>query len=337
MANFGETRKGLVISMLLLALMLACGIAGYMALEGLNLTDSIYTTVIVLSTVGMGEVREFTPNGRLFTVFLILSGAGLVGFLISQMARFVLGGELDRILRKGQSIKMIRKLNDHVIICGAGVQGTSVLEEFQSRNYPYVVIEKQPEIVTLLASRGVPVLEGDATDDDTLIKANIATAKGLISCMPTDVDNVFVCLSARNLNQRLNIVTKADMDSSVEKLNKAGANRVISTKTIGSRRMVAAMMEPSVIDFLDIVMTSGKLDLRMADVVIQEGSAMVGGDIVTLGIRRDTGCIILAVRRGSTYTLSFGTDFLFQPDDVLIALGTSSQLKRLEKLTARSS
>lgn len=328
-------RNRLLLSICLFTLVLTGGVIGYMAIEGMSPVDALYTSVIVLSTVGMGEIRAFSPNGRLFTVGLILGGVGLVGYLVSLVATVILEGQFEKILKRGGRNKMIKNLKGHVVICGSGILGKAVMEEVTAGEQPFVVVERNPDVVEALQAKGIMTVEGDATDDEILKSANIFMARGLISCLPTDMDNVFVCLTARNLNRNLQIVTKADAESSVGKLRKAGADRVISTKTIGSKRMAAALLEPTVTDFLDIVMSSGKLDLKMGDIVIRDGSGMIGKDIVTLGIRKNTGCIILAVKRGSTYRLSIDPDFDFHTGDILIALGTSAQLKRLSELAGR--
>lgn len=325
-------RNRLLLSIGLFTLVLTGGVIGYMTIEGMSPIDALYTSVIVLSTVGMGEINAFSPTGRLFTVGLILGGVGLVGYLVSLVATVILEGQFEKILKRGSRNKMIKNLKDHVVICGSGILGKAVMEEFTAGDQPFVVIERNPDLADALQAKGVMTVEGDATDDDILKSANIHTARGLISCLPTDMDNVFVCLTARNLNRNLQIVTKADAESSVGKLRKAGADRVISTKTIGSKRMAAALLEPTVTDFLDTVISSGKLDLKMGEIVIREGSGMIEKDIVTLGIRKNTGCIILAVKRGSTYRLSIDPDFNFRDGDILIALGTSAQLKRLTEL-----
>ncbi len=247
-----------------LALLVALGTLGYVWIEGQPLSDALYMTAITLTGVGYREVFDLTPNGRTFTIFLLLSGISWMGFWFANITSFIVELDLKDALKRRRNMQEIAKMKDHVIICGAGRTGRQVAQEIESVTHDYVIIERDPTRIEQLAEY-VPdahVLEGDATHDHVLIEAGLLHANGLITCLSADADNLYVCLSARDLGAKLTIVARAYEEESIDKLYRAGADQVVSPNFSAAIRMASVLLRPSVVSFLDIATLSSELTLR---------------------------------------------------------------------------
>ncbi|MFZ5755099.1 MAG: potassium channel family protein, partial [Bacillota bacterium] len=264
--------RKLILSIIIIGLLLLLGTLGYIFLEGWNTLDAFYMTVITISTVGFKEVGELSRAGRLFTVFLIFSSVGTVAYSFGSLIIFVLEGRFRILLKEKRMEKQISELNQHYIVCGAGQTGRNVIKELQKAKVPFVVIEKNPETVEELFAQNIPVIHGDATHDADLERAQIRRAKGVVSTLNNDADNVFTVLSCRQLNPRLYIVSRSIEASSEAKLMKAGADVTVSPNEIGGQRMAALVLKPAIISFLEIVNRGGE-DLT---VTIQEVEVAAG-------------------------------------------------------------
>ncbi len=322
-------RKRLILSAVLIALIVAFGAIGYMGIEGWDFLDSLYMTIITLTTVGYKEVHDLSSGGRLFTIFLIIGGVGTVFYALSTGAKLVLEGELQELFGRRRLEKKIKELKDHYIICGYGRMGKIIGRELKVKNEKFAVIEKKPNMPQ--EKEDSLILEGDATQDEVLKDAGIERAKGLISVLPTDAENLFVVLSARGLNPGLLIVARAGEEGSEQKLLRAGADRVISPYHIGGLRIAHTVLKPAVVDFIEFATKSGNIDLQMEEITINEGSGLIGFSLDECGIGRDLGIIIVAIRR-STGEMKFNPTFrsTIKSGDTLIALGEISKLKILE-------
>lgn len=192
----------------ILFLILLIGVIGYHWIEGWSFFDSLYMTVITLATVGYGETHPLSQTGRLFTIFLILGGMGILLYAITEITAFLVEGEMHGFLRRRKMEKNIQRLSDHYIICGGGRSGQYILDELLKTKRDCVVIEKDPVKARILSEKSIPVIEGDATEDSILISAGIDRAQGLASALPTDKDNLFTVITARGLNPKLRIVSK---------------------------------------------------------------------------------------------------------------------------------
>jgi len=245
-----ELRKRLILSVVLIVLIVSFGTAGYMGIEGWNYLDSIYMTIITMTTVGFKEIHDLSFNGKLFTIILIIGGVGTALYALSTGAKLVLEGELQEIYGRKRLEKKLKELKNHYIICGHGRMGKIISRELKGKNSSLVIIEKRTEI--LEEKEDILILEGDATKDDILKKAGIEKAKCLISVLPTDAENLFVVLSARVLNPALFIVARASEEGSEQKLLRAGADRVVSPYHIGGLRIAHTVLKPAVVDFIEI-------------------------------------------------------------------------------------
>ncbi|MBF0558093.1 MAG: potassium channel protein [Nitrospirae bacterium] len=328
-----DLRKRLILSGVLIFLIISLGTSGFIVIEGWNFLDALYMTIITLTTVGYSEVHPLTTEGRIFNIFLIIGGVGTVFYALSTGAKLVLEGELQELFGRKRLEKKIKEMNHHYVICGYGRMGTIICRELKAKKQKFVVVEKKPE--KLQDNEDVLVMEGDATQDAVLKDAGIEKARGLISVLPTDAENLFVVLSARGLNPDLLIVARAVEEGSEQKLRRAGADRVISPYYIGGLRIAHTVLKPAVVDFIEFATKSGNIDLQMEEVTIVEDSKLVGLTLDESGIGRDLGIIIVAIRRNSGEMKFNPTSRItIKAGDTLIALGEIPKLAKLEEMSA---
>lgn len=324
-----ELRKRLILAGLLIALIISLGTAGFMTIEGWNLLDSVYMTIITLTTVGYKEVHDLSDPGKIFNICLITVGVGTVLYAFSTGAKIVLEGELQEIFGRRRLEKRIKEMTGHYIICGYGRMGKIICRELSVKGEKFVIVEKNAAAVRDKA--GILILEGDATQDEVLKEAGIDKAKGLISVLPSDAENLFVVLSARGLSPNLLIVARAGEEGSEQKLIRAGADRVISPYHIGGLRIAHTVLKPAVVDFIEFATKSGNIDLQMEEILIHEQSGLVGLTLDASGIGRELGIIIVAMRRkNGDMKFNPTSRSSIQAGDTLIALGETSKLSILE-------
>jgi len=264
--------KKITIASFLLAATFFAGTAGYMLIEKWNFFDSFYMTAITLTTVGFGEVRPLSPQGRLFTVFILLSGFGILTYGITAGISFLLEGELGDIMRMRKMDKRIEEARNHYIICATGETGQYVVEEFLKTKQPVVAVTMDNWLSQKLAGLDIPAIHDNPAEDNILKKAGIEHARGLITVLGSDKDNLFVVLSARDLNPSIRIVSQAIEKTSVVKLNKAGADEVVLTDAIGGMRIASVMLRPTVVSFLDSMLRDSSGVLRVEEVTLRQYS-----------------------------------------------------------------
>lgn len=326
-----EFRKKLISVLSLVLLIVAFGTAGYMAIEGWSFLDSIYMTITTITTVGFREVHELSRMGIVFTIFLIVGGVGTALYAFTAGARFILEGEIQEIFGRKKLEKKIRNLTDHYIICGYGRMGRIIAKELQDEGVPFVVVDKNSE--TLDEKEEILAIVGDATRDQTLKAAGVEKACGLISVLPNDAENLFVVLSARGLNADILIVARAVEEGSEQKLLRAGATKVVSPYLIGGLRMAHTVLKPTVVDFIEFTTRSGNLELQMQEVLVQEGSGLIGRSLETCSVGDDMGVIIVAIKQATGETRFNPThQSIIKAGDILIVLGEISKLKRFEEM-----
>jgi voltage-gated potassium channel len=329
-------RKLSPIRILILAGILLCivatGTIGFTFLEGQDPMAAFLTTVNLLSTVGMGEMPQ-TTGGQLLAVFLIATGVGTLFYAFSTLIDFLIGGYLAEIMGERSMKKKISELDKHYLICGFGRVGEMVAKEFQKAGVSFVVVDSNPSSIAHCREHGFINIEGDAADDDVLKEAGLLRARGLVACVDSDADNVFVTLTARVLAPDLQIVARANTEETRNKLEKAGADKVVSPYSIGGREMANLMMKPMVSDYLEVVTGGGELELRIEQFRLSHGSPAVGKSIEELKIRKLTGTSVLAVRKpGGSFDTNPNPHTLLEENDVLITAGTPSEMQALEKL-----
>ncbi|RLC10706.1 MAG: potassium channel protein [Deltaproteobacteria bacterium] len=304
-----------------------------MLIEKWSFMDALYMTVITLATVGYGEVRRLSPSGRIFTMLLILTGVGFVFYVASSTIRFVVEGRVREILGRRKLEKEIQAQKNHYIICGYGRVGSNICDILASRSMKTVVIERAPERISKLNERNLLYIAGEATDEENLLNAGVERARGLVAVLKTDTDNVYVTLSARQLNPELFIIARAGEKKSENKLLAAGADKVISPYRIGAQRIAQTIIRPTVTDFLELAVMDKSRNIQMEELPVHSSSGLVGVALQDSGIRKDYNLIIVAIRRA-------GGEMLFNPSartklqagDTVIAIGEKQNLEGIEKV-----
>ena len=312
-------------------LITAFGTIGYMVVEGWNFLDSLYMTIITISTTGYREVHELSSRGMIFTIVLTVVGVGTALIAFTTGARFILEGELRQIFGRKKLEKRIKELKDHYIICGYGRMGRIIARELREEGVQFVVVEKDP--AALEEKEDALVILGDATRDHTLNEAGIEKACGMISVLPNDAENLFAVLSARGLNPNILIVARAVEEGSEQKLLRAGASKVVSPYLIGGLRMAHTVLKPTVVDFIEFTTKSGNIGLQMQEVAVQEGSRLIGMSLEVCSVGDDMGVIIVAIKQATGETRFNPThQSVIRAGDILIVLGEISKLKRFEEM-----
>jgi voltage-gated potassium channel len=313
--------------------LMVVGTVGYRLIEpGYTVFDGFYMTLITVSTVGFTEVHEMSQGGRIFTSALILVGMVLVAFAIGSFLESVVEGELAEFLGRRRVTREIENLQDHWIICGFGRMGAYVAHELMdSKRKPgFVILELNEERRLAAEVEGFLTLNGDATLDETLQEAGIERACGLVSLVRTDAENVFICLTARQLNPRLRIIARALEETSENKLLRAGADKVIAPYYVGGLRLSQAILRPAVQDFIDFAM-GRDLEINMEEIFISHGSPLVGTALKDSPIRTELDLILVAVKRAEGKMLfNPAATTVIMDGDTLIAVGSSENLHRLQ-------
>ncbi len=322
--------RQLRISLLILTITIVLGTSGYALIEGWRFFDALYMTVITVATVGFHEVHTLSDAGRAFTIAVIIFGAGTIAYTIGSLLQFMVEGQLLRILGRKKVEKKISNLQGHYIICGYGRIGALISSEFRGR-VPFVVVEKNPEICQRLIEEDLLFVQGDATDDETLIEAGIQRARGLITAVTSETANVYITLTARGLNPDLFILARCGEEGTEKKLRRAGANKVISPYQIGANRMAWAVLRPSVLDFIDIAIGGENLELQLEEIRVAPNSTLVDKTLVSSGIRQEWGIMIIGIKKHSGKMLfNPASTTTIEAGDLLITLGEQPAIQKLE-------
>lgn len=316
------------------ALLLVVGIVGYMILLNIGFIDALYMTVITISTVSFGEVAQMDSEAKVFSIFMIFWGVGIVGYAFTNLIVMFVDGKLTDLWKGKKMDRDISKLNNHYIICGSGEIAEVIIKKFVDENLDFVVITNKREDLDEYSHDDILVVEGSSTEEDVLIHAGINKAKGLISTMDLEVDNIVTVLTARNLNKDIYIIANYITPSGSEKLKKVGADKTISAVEISGKRMAALMIKPNIISFLDVFTKVGDLELGLEEVTIKKGSYLENKSLLEAAIPKKTGLMVLAINKFEDNKLLFNPpiDYIFKLGDVLIALGREDQIEKLRDL-----
>lgn len=316
-----------------LALLLLVGMAGFHMIEGWSLSDSLYMTIITLSTVGFREVRPLSLAGKYFTLFLILFGVAAVGVLVRNIFEVLLSEELGLRFWRKRMKNAIKRVSGHYIVCGYGRMGSQAVREIVRRGNRCVVVDSDEGAIARLEATGVLCVVGDATEDRALLDAGVERARGLLSVVATDSNNLLITLSAKVLNPNIVVVARCTVEEHGDKILRAGADRIVSPYEIGGRRMAAALLQPAVVDFLDIALHSEDIEIEMEEVSVREASSLAGKSMSDSRIHDRTGTFVIGVKQaGGAFTKSPSASTVLAPGDTLIAMGTTPQLADLKKL-----
>ncbi len=339
--NFSKNDKAFSFHLFLrpflgLMFLIVIGTLGYMKIEGWNFLDSLLMSVETLATVGYGFVHDLSTNGKIFTIIYILFGVILFLYIAAEFAKYVVMVNFGKILGRKKMQTKIKNLSNHYIICGYGRTGAEIANQLSNNKQEFIVIDKEVNFDETAQDNNFLYINGDATNDDVLEKAGITKAKGLFCSLSDDVDNLYLTLSARNLNNNLNIVSRCVKAINKTKFQKADASNIILPYEISGRRMVASVIKPHVVDFLDVVIhtTGEELELKMEQFYIKNGSELIDKTIISSEMRQKIGIIVIAIKRNKEFITNPSPDTVLREGDYLITLGTSAQLAKFEKIFA---
>lgn len=325
------TRRRIGAGIGFLVLVVAGGSGWYWHFEDFTPVEAVYQTVITISTVGFGEIREISETGRIVTMAVILLGAGTTAYTLTALFEHFAEERLDAVRRRRME-REAKRMIDHMIVCGYGQVGRRIAEE-GTKHGDVVVVDQDPERTREATEHGLNVVLGDPSADETLEKAGIAEAAVLVVTLSSDAENLYIAMSARALNPGLRIVGRAQTERAAANLTRAGANRVVNLEALGAGRMFAFATRPTVSEFLDAVLHRADVEFELDESVIGRESNVASKTVGEADLRRATGAVVLAVRReDGTYTTIPDDDTVLEPGQTLIALGDRRQLRQLRRV-----
>jgi voltage-gated potassium channel len=320
--------------LVLVASIMSIGTIGYMGLSHYSFVDALYMTVITVTTVGFGEIRPFSPEEKVFTIFLILTSITVFGYAVSAFSEYLVSGKLFDHFKHKKVEKQIGKLEGHTIVCGYGRNGKQAILKLRNYNKNFVVIENDKEVINFLDADDILNVQGDGTTDEVLISAGIKKASNLITALPSDADNLFVVLSARQLNADCTIISRASKESSYSKLKIAGADNVIMPDKLGGNHMASLVTTPDVIEFVDRLTIEGETTANLEEIDVNElPKKYLNKTILDLDLRKQTGCTVIGFKNpDKEYIINPEADSILIKDSHLIVLGRPEQITKLRQL-----
>ncbi len=325
----------LIMGFVSLLVIFFAGVYGYMSVEGWSYLESFYMVLITLATVGFEEVRPLSENGMILTSVLILLGVGNFAFLIGSFTQILVEGRIQTVWGRHRLQKAINKLSNHTIVCGYGRIGSIASREIVREGLPVVCVEMDDVLAQKMEDDGMLYVHGDATDDDVMLRAGIDRAKNLITALSSEAANVYVALTARQLNPKLHIVARANEETHIHRLERAGADRVMLPHTLGGIRMAQSVIRPTVTSFLELTSTSQGLDLSMEELGISERSELAGKNLIESKIRQRFNLIVIGIKRKSGEMLfNPSADTVLTAGDTIVVVGKDEGLQGLWEITS---
>lgn len=320
---------------LLLVTVMTIGIVGFMVISDLSFINALYMVAITMSTVGFGEVAPLTPEARLFTVILIFMSVAIFGYTISVFTEILASGEFIQKLKIRKVQKNIQGLKNHIIVCGFGRNGRQAARKLQLHRRPFVVIDKNPDqrkFDTEFSENAI-FLQGNAIEDEVLKKAGIEKAAGIIAALPSDADNLFIVVTARQINKNLKIISRASNSNTVTKLKSAGANNVIMPDKIGGEHMASLLLTPDLVEFMDHIALEGTKNINLLEIYTNRiDASFLGKSIADLEIKNQSGCKVIGYKKqDNTYIINPNDQKTIEPNSCIIVLGKPEQIITLKK------
>ncbi len=322
----------------LIILMILIGTIGFHVIEGWSFLDCLYMTVITIFTVGFQEVRVLSPQGQIFTIFVILGGVGTAIFAFTKIAEIAFEGGIHEFWRRRRMQKELKNLKDHYIICGHGRMGKIVRERLAEEKLSFVVIDyKEEQLEDLKQTESCLFIEGDATHEDTLTKAGIKKAKGLAALLPTDADNLYLVLSAKLINPSIFILSKAMDEEAERKILQIGANKVVSPYKLSGLKIAQGLIRPTLVDFMDLIIRRKELSLYMEEFAVKKDSKIVNRNLRESNIRKTANVIVVAVKKpGEELVFNPSPDTKMETGDILLVLGDKNAVNQFENIYLRA-
>lgn len=332
--KYRRLRQELLAGLVALGGIFFAGTLWYWLVEKWSLVEAAYMTMITLTTVGFGEVRPLDEDARLFTMALILAGVITIGYIVNRFTEAAVQGYFQEGIRRRQEKRLLEELNNHYILCGFGRTGRQAAIEFQAEGIPFVVVDAEAEQIKEAKQLGYIVVQGDATLDESLLSAGIDRAACLIAALTSDAENLYTVLSAKTLNPKLRAIARASTEEAVQKLQRAGADAVVSPYITGGRRLAAAALRPQVMDFVDGILTGTDRSFYMEEFLIEpDFCTCVGQTLSEARLRSQSGALVLAIRRADGTLIAGPTgDTSLVAGDSLICMGTAEQLRLLNQI-----
>jgi voltage-gated potassium channel len=325
-----EPIRHAIIALFLLFLVVVVGTVGFMYIEGRTPFDALYLTIATVTTVGYGDIVPETPNGKIFTVGLIISGVGITLYVLIEIIESVLEGRISSAFGIARVKRGVAKLKNHKIICGCGRTGNVIAEEFRNDSLDFVVIEHDPEVVKELRKKEIPVVEGDATKDDILLEAGVERASGLVSTLPSDCSNLLLSVTAKGINKNLELVARASSEEAAKRLYSIGVKKVVIVEEIGGRRLAKSLIKPAVVDFLEFATETGEASLE--SIKVEHGAKIANKKVKDLRIKEKIGATILAIIRAEKVISYIGPEDEILEGDTVVVVGNRESLDKLEDL-----
>lgn len=310
------------------------GVTGYSYMFGFSLIDGLYMTIITITTVGFSEVNPLNDASKLFTVFLILISISIYGYVVTVVSEFFSNSTLMEELKKKKMLKKISELEGHTIVCGYGRNGRQAVAKLNNFKKSCVVIEKSTELLKEIEEQGFYFVEGDATDDDSLLEAGVKNAENLITALPSDADNLYVVISGRQLNTKLNIVSRANTEPTQKKLKIAGADNVIMPDKLGGEHMASLVVTPDLVEFVNRISLDGESYANLEEIAVEDlPDKYLMKSIRDLDLRRRTGCNVIGFVTGEgDYIINPSSEMVLKPKSNLILLGRPDQIAKIREV-----
>lgn len=310
------------------------GVFGYTFFFDFSFIDGLYMTIITITTVGFGEVNPLSPEGKLFTIFLILTSISIYGYMVTVVSEFLSNSNLMEELKINKMLKKISGLEGHTIVCGYGRNGRQAVAKLKNFKKACVVIEKSPDLLKEIEEEGLLYVEGDATNDDSLLEAGVKNAENLITALPSDSDNLYVVLSSRQLSSKLNIVSRANNESAQRKLKIAGAHNVIMPDKLGGDYMASLVVTPDLVEFVNRISLDGESYANLEEISVEDlPKKYLMKSIRELDLRKITGCSVIGFITGDgDYIINPSSDIILEPKSNLILLGRPDQIAKIRNV-----
>jgi voltage-gated potassium channel len=331
--KYSQIRSDLQKGCVALSLVFMTGTLWYHLVEGWHWLDAVYMTTITLTTVGYGETQSLGDRGRIFTIALIFAGVITIGYIVNRFTAALIEGYFVEGRRIRQQRKLVESLTEHFIVCGFGRIGRQIAAEFAVEGTAFVVVDASSEQVKIAQMEGYSAIQADATLDETLIKMGVQTAACLVAALPSDAENLYIILSAKSLNPKIRAIARASNEEAVQKLQRAGADKVISPYITGAKRMAAAALRPQVMDFMDGIVASDRSFYMEEFLIDAETCPVAGLSLREARLRSQSGSLVLAVRRHDGNLIVGPTgETIIMAQDMLICMGTADQLRVLNRI-----